>query len=76
MSTQMSKYQKLVFFTILGSIFLMLITSLGFTYGGIYYNAVDNKTASEFCFQLAVVNFVTSIVLFFLLIILYDPADI
>lgn len=71
MPTQMSKYEKLVFFTSLGLIALMLVTSLIFTYIGIYYNAVNNNTASDFFFQLAVVNFITSFVVFFIFTLIF-----
>lgn len=67
----MSKYEKLVFFTSLGLIALMLVTSLIFTYIGIYYNAVNNNTASDFFFQLAVVNFITSFVVFFIFTLIF-----
>lgn len=68
---KMSKYEKLVFFTSLGLIALMLVTSLIFTYIGIYYNAVNNNTASDFFFQLAVVNFITSFVVFFIFTLIF-----
>lgn len=71
MPTQMSKYEKLVFFTSLGLIALMLVTSLIFTYIGIYYSAVNNNTASDFFFQLAVVNFITSFVVFFIFTLIF-----
>ncbi len=68
----MSKYEKLVFFTSLGLIALMLVTSLTFTYIGIYYNAVNNNAASDFFFQLAVVNFITSFVVFFIFTLIFS----